>query len=77
MSTIRDVLERIESKADWLRMDAENLSTYVRQLTARRSFETMAQDAMLRAELELVTALATVRAARKRYDELSVDDKAA
>lgn len=75
--TIRNTLGRIESKADWLRMDAQNLSEYVRQLAARRSFETMAQDAMKRAEMELLTALTIVRAAQKQYDDLPVNDKAA
>lgn len=71
------ILGGIESKARWLSQDAKGLASYVRQLTAQRSFETNAQDALVTAEHELIAALDTVRAARKRYEALPVNDRAA
>lgn len=75
--SIRNTLDQIKSKANWLRSDAAEVINYVRMLPARRSFETMAQDALATAEHELIAALETVRAARKQYDNLRIDDKAA
>lgn len=75
--SIASVLDQIKSKANWLRSDAAEVINYVRMLPARRSYETMAQDALATAEHELIAALETVRTARKAYDALHVDDRAA
>lgn len=73
--SIANLLGAIESKSRWLRQDAAGLASYVRQLGARRSFETKAEDALATAEHELVSALETVRAARKHVDALPVNDE--
>lgn len=77
MWTIRDTLGRIESKANWIRDDAQGLVSYVKRLPAKRSFETNAEDALATAEHELTAALERVKQARAAYVAKAIDDKAA
>lgn len=75
--TIRSTMSKIEREASWAQHHAKQAAEYVRQLTDRRSFETSAEAELATAELELVTAIAVIRNARKQYASKSVNDKAA
>lgn len=75
--SIRDTLGKIESKAMWVGINAREISHYVQRLTARRSFETMAEDKLSTAEQELLTALDLVRRAKADYAAKTVNDKVA
>lgn len=75
--TIRATLGKIEGEAAWTQHHANQTAEYVRQLTDRRSFETMAEAELAAAELALVTAIAVIRNARKQYADKPANDKAA
>jgi hypothetical protein len=72
MST-SELLDRIESKASWLRQDAKMLAESVSALKIRRDFPTLAEEAMDKAEAELIAALQTVRKARATYNSLPAE----
>ena len=57
IGTIGHTLSEIESKARWICDDATGLTTYIKRLPARRSYETLAEDALATAERELIAAL--------------------
>jgi hypothetical protein len=72
-NTTSEILSAIESKADWLKQDAKLLSDFVSMLSIRRDFPTLAEDAMDRAEQELVAALGSVRTSRAAYNAKPVE----
>lgn len=65
-------LERIERYSRYVRQDALNITHNVRAIKDRPEFETMAEDAMALAELELAAALEQVRAARANFNQKPV-----
>ena len=67
MST-SELIQRIESKASWLRQDAKMLAESISALKIKRDFPTLAEDAMDLAERELVEALRLVRRSRASYN---------
>jgi hypothetical protein len=75
--SISYTLDRIERQASWTKHHANQALQYARHLPAKRSFETLAEDALAKAEQELTEALANIREARKVYEAKLVNDKAA
>lgn len=60
-------LERIERYSSHVINDARSVSIAVRELAHRFDFETNADDALQRAEAELMNSLHLIRDARKNY----------
>jgi hypothetical protein len=73
MTSTSELLQCIESKANWLKQDATSLTDLVSALRIRRDFPTLAEAAMDNAEAELIVALQTVRKARATYNSLPAE----
>lgn len=69
---IRPCLESIRSHAHWLSYHARGIDMALRMLPARPAWPTEAQDALREVQNALEAALADVRLARERYEELAV-----
>lgn len=73
MQNTSDILERIQSKGEWLKRDAQGLADFISLLSIRRDFPTLAEEAMDNAEAELIAALKTVRLSRAAYNAKPVE----
>lgn len=60
----------LESAVHWLKFDAGNIESAVRNLPARPAWSTEARENLNKAETGLMVALAVVRASQKVYDNL-------
>jgi len=62
-----DILAAIESKAQWLKQDANAMADFMARLPLQRGFHTLAESAMDEAEAALIDALRIVRLCRNQY----------
>jgi hypothetical protein len=62
-----DLLAAIESKAQWLKLDADAMADFMARLPLQRNFYTLAESAMDEAEAALIDALRIVRLCRNQY----------
>jgi len=74
--TLRQVyLSNIEAHSEWCVYSARNITRYVQELSHRPPYETIAGDAIKRAELALAEALMNVRQAREDYERLKLQER--
>ena len=63
------MLSGVESKANWLRRDAEDMQRYAQYLRTMPPYETKAEDELAKAETELLNALTIVKLTREEISK--------